>query len=53
MTDVDLTVYPGYRPGSPPQYAEYHAEVDFLDEVEAIWGRSGAPRASADSARSR
>ena len=39
MTDVDLTVYPGYRPGSPPQYAEYHAEVDFLDEVEAIWGQ--------------
>jgi N-dimethylarginine dimethylaminohydrolase len=22
-----------------PQYAEYHEEVDFLDELEAIWGR--------------
>ena len=21
-----------------PQYAEYHEDVDFLDELEAIWG---------------
>ncbi|WP_167761035.1 hypothetical protein [Geodermatophilus sp. DF01-2] len=34
--DLDLSRFPGYRPGSPPQYAEYHAEVDFLDEMEAI-----------------
>ncbi|MGH8962985.1 MAG: dimethylarginine dimethylaminohydrolase family protein [Jatrophihabitantaceae bacterium] len=39
MHDLDLTVFPGYRPGAPPQYAEYHAEVDYLDEVEAIWGQ--------------
>ena len=37
--DVDLTRFPGYRPGSPPQYAQYHEEVDFLDEMEAIWGQ--------------
>ena len=37
-TALDLTVFPGYRPGAVPQYAEYHAEVDFLDELEAIWG---------------
>ena len=36
---TDLSRFPGYRPGSPPQYAEYHAEVDFLDEIEAIWGQ--------------
>jgi N-dimethylarginine dimethylaminohydrolase len=35
----DLGRFPGYRPGSPPQYAEYHGEVDFLDEIEAIWGQ--------------
>jgi N-dimethylarginine dimethylaminohydrolase len=35
----DLEGFPGYRPGSVPQYADYHAEVDFLDEVELIWGR--------------
>jgi N-dimethylarginine dimethylaminohydrolase len=36
---IDLGRFPGYRRGSPPQYAEYHAEVDFLDEIEAIWGQ--------------
>jgi arginine deiminase len=35
----ELKEFPGYRPGSVPQYAEYHAEVDYLDEVERIWGR--------------
>ena len=34
-----LEEFPGYRRGSVPQYADYHAEVDFLDEVELIWGR--------------
>ena len=37
--DGELSGFPGYRPGSPPQYADYHAEVDFVDEVERIWGR--------------
>jgi N-dimethylarginine dimethylaminohydrolase len=36
---LDLSRFPGYRPGSVPQYADYHAEVDFLDEIEAIWGQ--------------
>jgi N-dimethylarginine dimethylaminohydrolase len=36
---VHVGRFPGYRRGSPPQYAEYHAEVDFLDEIEAIWGQ--------------
>ena len=35
----ELTRFPGYRPGSVPQYAEYHDEVGFLDEIEAIWGK--------------
>jgi N-dimethylarginine dimethylaminohydrolase len=30
---------PGYQAGSVPQYYEYHSEVDFLDEIEAIWGQ--------------
>jgi N-dimethylarginine dimethylaminohydrolase len=34
----ELTRFPGFRSGSVPQYAEYHEEVDFLDELEAIWG---------------
>lgn len=38
-TDIDLARIPGYRPGSPPQYAVYHDDVDFLDELEAIWGQ--------------
>jgi N-dimethylarginine dimethylaminohydrolase len=37
--DSELSRFPGYRPGCVPQYADYHAEVDFLDELEAIWGR--------------
>lgn len=39
MSSEALGHFPGYRRGSPPQYAEYHAEVDFLDELEAIWGQ--------------
>jgi N-dimethylarginine dimethylaminohydrolase len=39
MIERDLTAFPGYKPGSVPQYAEYHEEVDFLDELEAIWGK--------------
>jgi len=37
--DRDLTRFPGYLPGAVPQYASYHNEVDFLDEIEAIWGQ--------------
>jgi len=33
-----LAQFPGYVPGRVPQYVEYHDEVDFLDELEAIWG---------------
>ncbi|UOY02254.1 dimethylarginine dimethylaminohydrolase family protein [Blastococcus sp. PRF04-17] len=36
---MDLTDFPGYRPDSVVQYADYHAEVDFLDELERIWGQ--------------
>lgn len=39
MSTEDLDRFPGYRPGSVPQYAEYHDEVDFLDEIESIWGK--------------
>ena len=34
----ELERFPGFVPGAVPQYAEYHEEVDFLDELEAIWG---------------
>ena len=34
----ELERFPGYRPNSVVQYAEYHDEVDFLDELELIWG---------------
>jgi N-dimethylarginine dimethylaminohydrolase len=39
MIERELTAFPGYRPGSVPQYADYHEDVDFLDELEAIWGK--------------
>lgn len=39
MSSFDFDAIPGYRPGSPPQYLDYHADVDFLDEMEAIWGQ--------------
>lgn len=38
-TPSELSDFPGYRPGSVPQYADYHAEVSFLDELELIWGQ--------------
>lgn len=31
--------YPYYQPGKPPQYYQYHQEVDFMDELENIWGK--------------
>lgn len=34
-----LSVFPYYEKGKVPQYHRYHAEVDFLDELELIWGR--------------
>ena len=37
--DRDLTRFPGSLPGAVPQYAPYHNDVDFLDEIEAIWGQ--------------
>jgi N-dimethylarginine dimethylaminohydrolase len=39
MIELELTAFPGYRAGSVPQYATYHEEVDFLDELEAVWGK--------------
>lgn len=40
MPDIhDLTHFPGYLPGAVPQYAQYHSDVDFVDEIEAIWGQ--------------
>lgn len=38
-TEMNLADFPGYRPDSVVQYAEYHAEVDFADELELIWGK--------------
>ena len=35
----DLRDFPFYTPGRPPDFARYHAEVDFLDEIERIWGK--------------
>jgi len=37
-TAHELTRFPGFVSGHVPQYSEYHEEVDFLDELEAIWG---------------
>ena len=34
----ELERFPGFVPGAVPQYTEYHEQVDFLDELEAIWG---------------
>ena len=34
-----LTGYPYYEAGRPPRYYRYHQEVDFLDELELIWGK--------------
>lgn len=34
-----LTDYPFYEPGKPPQYYSYHQEVDYLEELELIWGK--------------
>jgi hypothetical protein len=34
----ELTRFPGFVSGQVPQYSEYHEDVDFLDELEAIWG---------------
>jgi N-dimethylarginine dimethylaminohydrolase len=39
MIERELTAFPGYRAGSVPQYATYHEGVDFLDELEAVWGK--------------
>ena len=34
-----LKDFPYYEKGKVPQYHRYHAEVDFLDELELIWGK--------------
>ena len=34
-----LKDFPYYEKGKVPQYHRYHAEVDFLDEIELIWGK--------------
>ncbi|MDO8310054.1 MAG: arginine deiminase family protein [Actinomycetota bacterium] len=39
MSNFDFDAIPGFRHGSPPQYLGYHEEVDFLDEIEAVWGQ--------------
>jgi N-dimethylarginine dimethylaminohydrolase len=31
--------FPFYEKGKPPRYYEYHSQVDFLDELEIIWGK--------------
>lgn len=37
--EEQLRRFPGFEPGAVPQYAQYHEEVGFLDEIEAIWGQ--------------
>lgn len=37
--DGSLSDFPYYEKGKVPQYHRYHTEVDFLDELELIWGR--------------
>lgn len=39
MSNFDFDAMPGFLSGSPPQYLAYHEEVDFLDELEAVWGQ--------------
>jgi arginine deiminase len=39
VEDDSLTNFPYYEKGKVPQYHRYHTEVDFLDELELIWGR--------------
>jgi N-dimethylarginine dimethylaminohydrolase len=39
MGNFDFERMPAYRKDSPPQYLGYHEEVDFLDEIEAVWGQ--------------
>jgi N-dimethylarginine dimethylaminohydrolase len=44
QTADPLLEYPFYEERKPPQYSKYHSEVDYLDELERIWGkRWGAP----------
>ena len=39
-----LSEYPFYERGKPPQYYKYHSDIDYLEEVERIWGKKwGAP----------
>jgi N-dimethylarginine dimethylaminohydrolase len=39
MAAFDFESIPGFRTGSPPQYLPYHEDVDFLDEIESVWGQ--------------
>jgi len=34
-----LSAFPFYEKNRPPRYYEYHSEVDYLDEIERIWGK--------------
>ena len=34
-----LLAFPFYERGKPPRYFKYHSEVDYLDELERIWGK--------------
>ena len=34
-----LLAFPFYERDKPPRYFRYHSEVDYLDEVERIWGK--------------
>ncbi len=34
-----LTDFPFYEPNKPPQYYKYHSEINYLDELERIWGK--------------
>lgn len=36
---ADLRQFPFYARGQPPDFLRYHAEVDYMDELERIWGK--------------
>jgi len=39
VANFNFKAIPGFRSGSPPQYLGYHEEIDFMDELEAVWGQ--------------
>ena len=46
-----LRDFPFYEEGKVPQYHKYHSKISYLDELELIWGKRWAPKASAGCAK--